>query len=81
VQNDFIWNFQGTTSNDAQTEVSSMEQEKKIKLLVYATEDERARIKMAAAKLHMSMSQLILDSVLEQVASIEELEKNGGSQL
>lgn len=58
-----------------------MEQEKKIKLLVYATEDERARIKKAAAKLHMSMSQLILDSVLEQVASIEELEKNGGSQL
>ena len=58
-----------------------MEQEKKIKLLVYATEDERARIKRAAAKLHMSMSQLILDSVLEQVASIEELEKNGGSQL
>jgi hypothetical protein len=81
VQNDFIWNFQGTTSNDARTEVSSMEQEKKIKLLVYATEDERARIKMAAAKLHMSMSQLILDSVLEQVASIEELEKNGGSQI
>lgn len=58
-----------------------MEQEKKVKLLVYATEDERARIKKAAAKLHMSMSQLILDSVLEQVASIEELEKNGGSQL
>ena len=55
-----------------------MEQEKKIKLLVYATEDERARIKMAAAKLHMSMSQLILDSVLEQVSSIEELGKNGG---
>ena len=58
-----------------------MEQEKKIKLLVYATEDERARITLAAAKLHMSMSQLILDSVLEQVASIEELEKNGGSQI
>ena len=58
-----------------------MEQEKKVKLLVYATEDERARIKRAAAKLHLSMSQLILDSVLEQVASIEELEKNGGSQL
>ena len=49
-------------------------------LLVYATEDDRARIKMAAAKLHMSMSQLILDSVLEQVASIEELEKNGGAR-
>ena len=28
----------------------------------------------------MSMSQLILDSVLEQVASIEELEKNGGAR-
>ena len=58
-----------------------MEQEKKIKLLVYATEDERARIKMAAAKLHMIMIQLILESVLELVSSIEELEKNGGSQL
>ena len=57
-----------------------MEQEKKVKLLVYATEDERARIKRAAAKLHMSMSQLILDSVLEQVSSIEELEQKGGAQ-
>lgn len=28
----------------------------------------------------MSMSQLILDSVLEQVASIEELEKDGGAR-
>lgn len=28
----------------------------------------------------MSMSQLILDSVLEQVASIEELEKNRGAR-
>ena len=28
----------------------------------------------------MSMIQLILDSVLEQVASIEELEKNGGAR-
>ena len=52
-----------------------MEQEKKVKLLVYATEDERTSIKMAAARLHMSMSQLILDSVLEQVSSIEELER------
>lgn len=52
-----------------------MEQEKKVKLLVYATEDERVRIKMAAARLHMSMSQLILNSVLEQVSSIEELER------
>ena len=55
-------------------------EEKKVKLLVYATEDQRARIKMAAARLHMSMSQLSLDSVLEQVASIEELEKNGGAR-
>lgn len=52
-----------------------MEQEKKVKLLVYATEDERTRIKLAAAKLHMSMSRLILDSVLEQVASVEALEE------
>lgn len=52
-----------------------MEGEKKVKLLVYATEDQRTRIKMAAAKLHMSMSQLILDSVLEQVASVETLER------
>ena len=57
-----------------------MESEKKVKLLVYATEDERARIKMVAAKLHMSMSQLILDSVLEQVASIESLERKEGEQ-
>lgn len=52
-----------------------MEHERKVKLLVYATEDERARIKMAAARLHMSMSQLMLDSVLEQVDSIETMEK------
>ena len=55
-------------------------EEKKVKLLVYATEDQRTRIKLAAARLHMSMSQLMLDSVLEQVASIEELEKNGGAR-
>ena len=67
--------------NVAYTEDLSMdEKSNKVKLLVYATEDDRARIKMAAAKLHMSMSQLILDSVLEQVASIEELEKNGGTR-
>lgn len=52
-----------------------MEGEKKVKLLVYATEDQRTRIKLAAAKLHMSMSQLILDSVLEQVESLESLER------
>lgn len=56
------------------------EKSNKVKLLVYATEDDRSRIKMAAAMRRMSMSQLILDSVLEQVASIEELEKNGGAR-
>lgn len=55
-----------------------MEGEKKVKLLVYATEDERARVKMAAAKLHMSMSQFMLDSVLEQVDSVERLERKEG---
>ena len=58
-----------------------MEQEKKVKMLVYATEEERTRIKMAAAKMRMSMSELILESVMEQVASIEELDKNGGGQV
>lgn len=61
-------------------EVLSMEQEKKVKMLVYATEDQRARIKMAAAKMRMTMSELILESVMEQVASIEELNRNGGGQ-
>jgi len=73
--------FRNYHQNVAITEDLSMdEKSNKVKLLVYATEDDRARIKMAAAKLHMSMSQLILDSVLEQVASIEELEKNGGAR-
>lgn len=52
-----------------------MEGKAKVKLLVYATAEERQRIKMAAAKLNMSMSQLMLDSVLEQVSSIEALEQ------
>ena len=57
-----------------------MEQEKKVKMLVYDTEEDRTRIKMAAAKMRMSMSELILESVMEQVASIEELELKGGTQ-
>ena len=73
--------FRNYHQNVAITEDLSMdEKSNKVKLLVYATEDDRARIKMAAAKLHMSMSQLILDSVLEQVSSIEELEQKGGAQ-
>ena len=59
-------------------EAAFMEDEAKVKLLVYATAEERRRIKMAAAKLNMSMSQLILDSVLEQVSSIEALERKEG---
>ena len=39
-----------------------------------------APIKMAAAKLHMSMNRLIMDIVLKQAASIESLEKRGGGQ-
>ena len=54
-----------------------MEEEKKVKLLVYATADQRTRIKLAAARLNMSMSQLILDSVLEQVESIEAMANRG----
>ena len=57
-----------------------MEQEKKVKLLVYATEGAGARIKAAAATLHKRLSQLNLDSVLEQGSSSEELERKGGAQ-
>lgn len=57
-----------------------MEDDTKVKLLVYATAEERRRIKMAAAKLNMSMSQLMLDSVLEQVSSIEALERKEGEK-
>jgi len=61
--------------NVGKREELPMEGEKKVKLLVYATEDQRTRIKLAAAKLRMSMSQLMLDSVLEQVDSVEALEE------
>ena len=52
-----------------------MQDKANVKLLVYATAEERRRIKMAAAKLNMRMSQVMLDSVLEQVSSIEALER------
>ena len=55
--------------------------EKKVKMLVYATEDERTRIKLAATKLNMSMTEFILDSVMEQVASVEALESKEGGQV
>lgn len=51
--------------------------DRKVKLLVYASEDERTRIKIAAAKLGMSMTQFMLDTVMEQVQSVEALEKKG----
>jgi len=53
--------------------------DRKVKLLVYATEDERMRIKIAAAKLGMSMTQFMLDTIMEQVQSVEALEKKGDS--
>ena len=57
-----------------------MGQEKKVKLLVYATDVERTRIKLAATRLNMSMTQFILDSVMEQVESIEALERKEGRE-
>ena len=52
-------------------------EDQKVKLLVYATPDERTRIKLAATRLNMSMTQFMLESIMEQVASVEELEKKG----
>ena len=56
-------------------------EEAKVKLLVYATPDERTRIKLAATKLGMSMTQFMLDTIMEQVVSVvEELEKKGAEK-
>lgn len=55
--------------------------DRKVKLLVYATEDERTRIKIAAAKLGMSMTQFMLDTIMEQVESVEALEKKGAEKV
>lgn len=52
-------------------------EEQKVKMLVYATPDERRRIKLAATKLGMSMTQFMLDTIMDQVASVEELEQKG----
>ena len=52
-------------------------EDKKVKLLVYATESKRTRIKLAATRLGMSMTQFMLDSIMEQVSSVEDLEKKG----
>ena len=55
-------------------------EEAKVKLRVYATPDERTRIKLAATKLGMSMTQFMLDTIMEQVVSVEELEKKGAEK-
>ena len=55
-------------------------EDQKVKLLVYATPDERTRIKLAATRLNMSMTQFMLESIMEQVASVEELEKKGAEK-
>lgn len=48
-----------------------MENSQKGSIIVYATKDERRRIKIAAAQLGISMSAFILECVMEQVDSIE----------
>ena len=47
-------------------------------MLVYATSEERERIKAAAAKMNLSFSKFMLECVMEQVASIEELMQRTG---
>lgn len=44
-------------------------------MLIYATNEERERIKKAAAKMNLSVSKFMLECVMEQVTSIEELTK------
>lgn len=46
---------------------------KKGSIIIYATEEERDRIRSAAAHVNQSMSSFILDCVMEQVASVEEI--------
>lgn len=52
-------------------------EDKKVKLLVYATESERTRSSWPLPGLGMSMTQFMLDSIMEQVSSVEDLEKKG----
>ena len=44
-------------------------------MLIYATNEERDRIKEAAAKMNLSASKFMLECIMEQVTSIEELTK------
>lgn len=52
-----------------------MPTKKKGSIIIYATEEERERIKKAAAQMNQSMSAFILDCVMEQVVSVEEIIK------
>lgn len=47
----------------------------KISMIIYATNEERERIKNAAAKMNLSVSKFMLECAMEQVNSIEELTK------
>lgn len=44
-------------------------------MLIYATDEQRDRIKKAAAKMNLSVSKFMLECVMEQVSSIEEITK------
>ncbi len=44
-------------------------------VVTYATEEERKRINNAAERMGQSVSAFVLDCVMEQVASIEEIIK------
>lgn len=52
-----------------------MPKTRKGSIIIYATEEERDRIRQAASKMGQSMSAFILDCVMEQVASVEMLIK------
>lgn len=45
----------------------------KVSMLIYATEEERDRIKKAATKMNLSASKFMLECIMEQVNSIEEI--------
>lgn len=50
-------------------------------IIIYATKEDRERIKKAAAQMNQSMSAFILDCVMEQVVSVEEIIKKNEVQL
>ncbi len=52
-----------------------MKANNKVSMLIYATNEQRDRIKEAAAKMNLSVSKFMIECVMEQVSSIEELTK------